>query len=380
VWWWGGNNEYWYPQWTFPSWWLGSHDLGGAQKGWITEVDGAPGFPAWFLIWLFIAKCHAVLLNTLRIPPPLQLVLLMLAGIFLCDHGWGWNWGWNRTDDKAAWLKYPFVAEFIGQGLWFYDLGGAVYLVFYVGSIYYADPLIKKCIELSKSTSNVLVACVALIGLLELHFFSMPVRVTTTSMNDWATNAEWVTSAEEGFSNFNFFQSGWRGAESQHSSAWRNMWGFVKVLGFDFLWNIFLWPTVVALKAVIFGGAPFHLRWIGTTTLGAYIIHPYLPLWTPQAYTSIIDLVGQWPHIAGDGVAKFLFFVLAMLYAVLIQYSLGIGVHKVFIALILRMHALCRWLYTQAAECCRSMSTRAPACLRCERRSDLPTSRHIEKK
>jgi len=345
TWWRGGENEFLYPHWEYPSWWLGPH-TDGVGKGWITNEDGIPSFPAWFLIWLVIAKFHAVLLSALRIPPPVQILLLLATGFFACDQCWGWKWGaeYPWGPDGAKWLRCPIVYDLFGQALWFYSLEKSTYLAIYVGSIYYADPVIKRCLELGKSQTNVVIACVALVFLLEVHFFTTPIRDTTSTMQEWATRPRWVMDVEAGYSAFMFFANGWQGKESQHPKAYQNMWAFVKVRGFDFVWNLFLWPTVTALKAVIFRGAPFHLQVVGTTTLGAYIIHPYVAIWTPQAYNSIMRVL--WSDVFGDVAAKLVFFIMVVVYALLIQYVLGTAVHKIFIAVIIKFHGLCRWLYT----------------------------------
>ena len=69
------------------------------------------------VFWLFIAKCHAVLLSQLRIPPPAQLVLLMLTGVL---GFWHLEYPWGP--DKPVWFNYPIVYEFLGGAVWFYDL------------------------------------------------------------------------------------------------------------------------------------------------------------------------------------------------------------------------------------------------------------------
>ena len=170
--------------------------------------------------------------------------------------------------------------------------------------------------ELGKSKANIAIAAFVLLALLMFQYFSVFFRDYTFDIQ----SARWTMSSTMSFENFASFQRGGCGKiECMQAKSVDNIWSFIKLRAADYCWNLLLWPTVVGIKIMIACGTTIHLRSIGSTALGAYIIHPYLPLFSVQAYNTILQLFGGGPF--GTAAAKFMFFVAVIAYSLAIQYS-----------------------------------------------------------
>merc|ERR1712070_988137 len=86
---------------------------------------------------------------------------------------------------------------------------------------------------------------------------------------------------------------------------------FFKRYGAQWAYTLVIWPLVVCCKMVFMRVAPFHLATIGSTTFGAYMVHPYMPM---PITTGLSLNVGEW---FGDTLKPFVLFIYLTAYILL---------------------------------------------------------------
>jgi hypothetical protein len=92
---------------------------------------------------------------------------------------------------------------------------------------------------------------------------------------------------------------------------------FLKKHGPAWVATLLFWPVIVCCKMIFLRVAPFHLASIGSSTFGAYMIHPYMPIPINGAISKwMFEFFGAtvWPWVA---------MVWLVVYILMIQYTFG---------------------------------------------------------
>jgi hypothetical protein len=319
-------------------------DLCSGEGGFFSTAGDSMWGPIWYFEWLFLAKIHAVVLSQMRIPPVAQIVILLLLGnlAFLVP---GTGFDENLMPDDG--LTYDWLNYFIGE-YFFWNWGLMKAVATYVAAIYYAQPVVSYVDKLRGSQHYV--ATAAFLGIVVMMagthlIFVEGFGLTGKSLGQHDTTVDILDSnifLVDGFqySTPQMFQQASAACAPPKQlppgtsttpaptpgvgdSGWVDQprdcvfYDRVQHLGPYYLWTIFLWPAVVFCKAVMLTRLPVHLETIGSTTMGAYMIHFYCPIiFTTVTQQPILDALGDIPGAA-------VVVATILLYALTIQFTVG---------------------------------------------------------
>jgi len=242
-----------------------------------------PWMPSWYMLWVVVAKIHAVVLDRLRIHPILQIIICLALGFLT-------SFIPKMTIPGVEII--PVLGPIFGKGFHFWNVMWMSYTAMYIWSIHYVQPLLIRSIQLGKSTVNMFLASVVFLSIMVITHYGLNGPVS-------------ITVADNGWWSLKFLQE---------SGTFVEFWSDH---GFQYIWTLLAWPVVAICKIVMLAGAPFHLKAIGRTSYGSYMIHPYMPVifgWYVK--THVVSATGE----SAEPFVRYLVFILE---ALLIQYTVG---------------------------------------------------------
>jgi hypothetical protein len=315
--------------------------VGGGPTEWnsggFTNKSG-PWDPAWYLLWLLFAKVHAVVLSRCGVPGYMQVLVLLLLGNL--------NFFWDEKFYEEYMPQHGLstdIAWTVAGPNCFWNWGCMHNTALYVAAINYAQPAIAYCNSLKNSSWQVpalaLVVCVGLMTATELEFGS-------TVKDDIGMCCA--------LSNNILLDVG-RWGDEMHNATVCNSVGqsstcvaahVYEYWGPFVAWSILMWPMVIFCKGVILQKLPIHLETLGTTTMGAYMVHPYCPM---ILYRSQMEVMAQ---VIGEVPAALANCIIWFCYGLLIQYTAGRLTHWFALSLVKPVNEVClRWYQYMITSC-----------------------------
>jgi len=227
----------------------------------------------WYLGWMLMNKCWVILLNRVfKIPPWLQVSVFCVAGMFT-PYALSW-----LAAPGHLWKPLSFLDDtiFTKHNLTLWNAWSANFTALYLLHFHYIRGVTKKLLRYFPRVGTRKSRVISLVCL--LLCLALSVAFEAVEPAAWnaihGTGDLWRLDTPATFEKL-----------GPYSLKMRTLWGTAKCpyASWCFTKYVFMWLASIfggSLTALLLAGGmlncPTHLRLIGTTTLGSYIIHFYM--------------------------------------------------------------------------------------------------------